>query len=82
MLVQAMDLVKFWKSSKVDGFVWMATCLASLLAGVSLGLVVGLALTTFILVQTNINFVMRFAQSLALVMNTLYALSIDMLMCI
>ncbi|GAB0097199.1 hypothetical protein DMENIID0001_128150 [Sergentomyia squamirostris] len=45
MLLQYKHLIKFWKCSTVDGFIWIATFLAVVLVAIDVGLIVGIALS-------------------------------------
>ena len=42
MLVQAKELVKFWKLSRMDGIVWIVTFLSTVLIDIDVGLISGL----------------------------------------
>ncbi|XP_058805489.1 solute carrier family 26 member 6-like isoform X2 [Phymastichus coffea] len=42
MLVQAKELAKFWKMSKIDGIVWMLTFISTVVVSIDVGLIVGL----------------------------------------
>ncbi|XP_046743379.1 solute carrier family 26 member 6-like isoform X3 [Diprion similis] len=53
MLLQACELKKFWKLSKLDAAVWIVTFLAVVLVNIDIGLVVGLLVSlTSIFVQS------------------------------
>lgn len=43
MLMQVKDFFKFWKISRLDAVVWMATFLAVVIVSIDVGLVVGIA---------------------------------------
>ena len=42
MLLQAKQLPRFWKLSKLDGMVWMVTVVTVVLVGIDVGLLAGL----------------------------------------
>lgn len=42
MLMQAKQLERFWKLSKLDGMVWIVTVLSVVLIGIDIGLLAGL----------------------------------------
>jgi solute carrier family 26 protein len=53
MLLQAKDLLSFWRLSKLDGLVWIITFLTVVLVDIDYGLLVGLILSlASILVQS------------------------------
>jgi solute carrier family 26 protein len=53
MLVQAKELVRFWKLSKMDGVIWIITFLSTALINIDVGLLSGLlASIASVLVQS------------------------------
>lgn len=47
MLVQAKELRKFWKMSRIDGIVWILTFLSTVVVSIDVGLIVGLLASIF-----------------------------------
>lgn len=45
LLVQFMDFFKFWKISRLDAIIWMATFLAVVIVSIDIGLLVGIILS-------------------------------------
>lgn len=45
MLMQCKQFVTFWRLSRLDAFVWMATFLTTIVVAIDIGLVVGIALS-------------------------------------
>ena len=50
MLFQYEDMPKFWKRSKLDGLLWIASFLATVILDIDSGLVLGIALNLLLLI--------------------------------
>ena len=54
MFMQAYDLPKFASRSKLDGFLWIASFLATIIMDIDTGLVIGIALSLLLLLYRSI----------------------------
>ena len=53
VLLQIPDFWKYWKKSKLDGFLWMVTFIGVILTTVDMGLIICLAMTVFVMTYRN-----------------------------
>ena len=53
VLLQIPDFWKYWKKSKLDGFLWMVTFIGVILTTVDTGLIICLAMTVFVMTYRN-----------------------------
>ena len=53
VLLQIPDFLKYWKKSKLDGFLWMTTFIGVVLTTVDMGLIICLAMTVFVMTYRN-----------------------------
>ena len=51
--MQIPDFWKYYKKSKLDGFLWMATFIGVVLTTVDMGLIICLAMTVFVMTYRN-----------------------------
>ena len=53
VLLQIPDFLKYWRKSKLDGLLWMATFIGVVLTTVDMGLIICLAMTVFVMTYRN-----------------------------